>query len=72
MFVFGNVVFALVVDFTRVSRLKGVVDRVGCLSLLLMTQLSIESHVEPSSAAVSQVVSFVKSLLSRLGLVGCK
>ena len=41
-----------------------VVGGIGCLSLLFTKSLSMESHVEPSCAVVSQVVSFVTSLVS--------
>ena len=44
----------------------------GCLSLQLTKSISMESHFNLSPAVVRQDVSFVKSLLSLLILVGCK
>ena len=75
--------FVLVVGFSRVryvvcSCVVGWVvmqslslSRVGCLGLLKTTSRSFESHFEPDCAVVSQVVSRVRSLLSRSVLVGC-
>ena len=42
-----------------------------CFSLLLMKSLSTPSHVEVSSAVVSQVMSLVRSFLSLSNSVGC-
>ena len=50
----------------------GFVGRAGCLSLLLMKSHAIASHFKLSSAAVSQVMSPTKSMLSLLVLSGCK
>ena len=58
----GVVVFLVVV-------MRG---RAGCLSLLLLKSLSIASQLVLSSAAVSQVMSLVKSLLHLLDLSGRK
>ena len=52
--------------------LVGVLGRAGCFSLLLIKSLSIASHFELSSAAVSQVASRVRSLLSLLVLSVCR
>ena len=49
-----------------------VMGRIGCLSLLLTVSLSMESHFKPSCATVSQVVSFVRSLLSLSTSLGCR
>ena len=59
----------LLVGFVVVV-VRGIVGRVGCLSLLLMKSLSVASHFELSSAAVGQVMSLVRSLLSLLDLSG--
>ena len=66
------VVRSCVVGWTVVVVLVEVVGRAGCLSLLFMKWLPIATHCEVSSAAVSQVMSFVRSLLSLLVLFGCK
>ena len=66
------VVWSCVVGWVVVVVVIGVVGRAGCLSLLLMKSLSIASHFELSSAVVNQVMSLVRSLLSRLVLSGCK
>ena len=49
-----------------------VVSRVVCFSLLLTNSLPEESHFEPSSAVMSQVVSLGISLLSLLVLAARK
>ena len=49
-----------------------VAGRAGCVNLLLMKSLSMASHFELSSTAVSQVVPLVRSLLSLLAPSGCK
>ena len=58
-----------VVGCVVVVMVMGVVGRASCLSLLLTKSLSRESHFEPSCAAVSQVASLARSLLSLFVLV---
>ena len=64
------VVCSCVVGWVVVVVVMEVAGRVGCLSLLAKVVFH-ESHVKPSCAAVSQLVSLVRSLLSRWTLVGC-
>ena len=42
-----------------------------CVRLLFTQSLSIESHIKPSDAAVSQVMSLARLLFSPYAFVGC-
>ena len=57
------VVWSCVVRCVVVVVVIGTVGRAGCLSLLLMSTFSIASHFELSSAALSQVMSLVRSFV---------
>ena len=59
-----SAVWSCVVGWVVVVVVIGVVSRAGFLSLLLVKSLSVASHFELSSAAMSQVMSLVRSLLS--------